>query len=106
MFESENEKNMNETNSQQSDNKKFSKIITDFTTDVLHSFPEFKDNLNEHLKNLIQDTDDNELTSTNYLFNYCKSQYPEKFFDILYRNKELFEKEGVFFIPDIDFHYI
>jgi hypothetical protein len=106
MFESENEKNMNETNSQESDNKKFSKIITDFTTDVLHSFPEFKENLNEHLKNLIQDTDDNELTSTNYLFNYFKSQYPENFFDILYQNKELFEKEGVFFLPDIDFHYI
>ena len=106
MFESENEKNMNETKSQELDNKKFSKIITDFTTDVLHSFPEFKDNLNEHLKNLIQDTDDNELTSTNYLFNYCKSQYPEKFFDILYQKKELFEKEGVFFLPDIDFHYI
>mgnify|MGYP006076253023 CR=1 FL=1 len=112
MFESETENNKKgnlkseEINSDESENKKFSKIITDFTIDVLHSFPEFKDNLNEHLQNLINNTDNDELTSTNYLFDYCKQNYPEKFFDILYQKNELFEKEGVFFLPDIDFHFI
>ena len=87
------------------ENKKFSKIIVDFTKDVLNTFPEFKANLNEHLKNVITNNDET-LTSTNFLFDYCKNIYPEKFFDILYQNNELFENEEIFFLPDIDFNFI
>lgn len=87
------------------ENKKFSKIIVDFTKDVLNTFPEFKTNLNEHLKNVITNDDEN-LTSTNFLFDYCKNIYPEKFFDILYQNNELFENDEIFFLPDIDFNFI
>mgnify|MGYP007047755187 FL=1 len=70
-------------NGENEENKKFSKIIVDFTKDVLNTFPEFSEGLNEHLCNVITYTDDDELTSTNYLFNHCKEIYPEKFFDIL-----------------------
>ena len=104
-FEQEQEKNTTENND--SENEKFSKIIIDFTKDILNTFPEFADDLDEHLTNIITYTDDEELTSTNYLFKYCKSVYPEKFFDILYQNKELFEKnEPLYLLPGIDFNYI
>ena len=85
---------------------KFSKIIIDFTEDILNSFPEFKENLNVHLKNLISQTDNEEQESLHFVEDYCKKLYPEKFFDILYQNSELFENEGVFFLPDIDFNFI
>lgn len=85
---------------------KFSKIIIDFTEDILNSFPEFKENLNVHLKNLISHTDNEEQESLHFVEDYCKKLYPEKFFDILYQNSELFENEGLFFLPDIDFNFI
>ena len=104
-FEQEQEKNTAENND--SENEKFSKIIIDFTKDILNTFPEFADDLDEHLTNIITYTDDEEFTSTNYLFQYCKSVYPEKFFDILYQNSELFDKEEpLYLLPGIDFNYI
>ena len=104
-FEQEQEKNTTENND--SENEKFSKIIIDFTKDILNTFPEFADDLDEHLTNIITYTDDEDLTSTNYLFQYCKSVYPEKFFDILYQNSELFDKEEpLYLLPGIDFNYI
>tara|TARA_Y100000992_G_scaffold301529_1_gene272657 strand:- start:188 stop:1426 length:1239 start_codon:yes stop_codon:yes gene_type:complete len=107
MSEFEQEKDKSETEKNNSENDKFSKIIIDFTKDVLNTFPEFADDLDEHLTNIITYTDDEELTSTNYLFNYCKSIYPEKFFDILYQNSELFDnEEPLYLLPGIDFNYI
>ena len=100
-------KQENSADCETEENKKFSKIIVDFTKDVLNTFPEFSEGLNEHLCNVITYTDDEELTSTNYLFNYCKEIYPEKFFDILYQNEDLFKKEEpMYFLPGIDFNFI
>ena len=94
-------------NNETEENKKFSKIIVDFTKDVLNTFPEFSEGLNEHLCNVIAYTDDDKLTSTNYLFNHCKEIYPEKFFDILYQNEDLFKKEEpLYFLPVINFNFI
>ncbi len=95
-----------EEESNHSEINKFSKIIIDFTEDILNSFPEFKENLNVHLNNLISNTDNEEQESLHFIEDYCKKLYPEKFFDILYQNSELFENEGVFFLPDIDFNFI
>lgn len=91
----------------ENEKEKFSKIIVDFTKDVLNTFPEFTKDLNEHLKNVITCTDDEECTSVNYLFEYCKSVYPEKFFDILYQSSELFDSEDpIYLLPGIDFKFI
>tara|TARA_Y100000992_G_scaffold104908_1_gene68315 strand:+ start:3493 stop:4713 length:1221 start_codon:yes stop_codon:yes gene_type:complete len=93
--------------STENEKEKFSKIIVDFTKDVLNTFPEFTQDLNEHLKNVITSTDDEECTSINYLFEYCKSVYPEKFFDILYQSPELFDSEDpIYLLPGIDFKFI
>ena len=80
------------------------KIVIDFTKDILLTFPEQKDNLNAHLRTLI----DTESTSSDadealaVVYTHCKKVYPERFFDILYQNNDVFKK-SIEFLPGIDF---
>ena len=88
----------------------FKKIIVDMTKDILVSFPEQEPNMNEHLKNVTFETDTATLdTSLRFVFEFCRTVYPTKFFDILYQNKELFnneKKEVLEFLPGIDFNIL
>tara|TARA_B110001450_G_scaffold1742_4_gene2016 strand:+ start:3690 stop:5165 length:1476 start_codon:yes stop_codon:yes gene_type:complete len=44
------------------------------------------------------------IISSQNLFNYCKTVYPERFFDILYQNEEVFTNDSnTCFLPQIDF---
>jgi hypothetical protein len=81
----------------------FCKIIKEFTNDILISFPEYKDNLNEGLRNIIDGNDNTE--SLNELVQYIKSVYPERFFDLLYQNENIFKDSEINtkFLPNIDF---
>jgi hypothetical protein len=79
----------------------FKKILIDMTRDILTTFPEYEPTLNIDLKNLLADNDsDNSSLNTVYL--HCKKVYPERFFEILYQNNELFSND-VYFLPDINF---
>lgn len=79
----------------------FKKILIDMTRDILTTFPEYESILNIDLKNLLADNDsDNSSLNTVYL--HCKKVYPERFFEILYQNNELFSND-VYFLPDINF---
>ncbi len=62
--------------------EEFSKIIDDFTGDILITFPEYSGIINKWWNN---DTKNNE-----YVFNHCLKVFPERFFDILYQNVEIF----------------
>ena len=79
------------------------KIVKDFITDILITFPEYKDKLTENeLEYLKKDADIEKLKIS---FNYFKTVFPERFFDILYENEELFTdntKNTKFFV-NIDF---
>jgi len=73
----------------------FKKIVTDFKKDIMRSFPEYSDVLagiesDEELKTLKE---------------YCKTVYPERFFDILYQNNELFSDDSLNtkFLPGVEF---
>lgn len=82
-----------ETPSNDSENEhitKFSKIITDFTNDLVLTFPELQEKVG-----LITNTNTN-------TYEYCCEMYPKIFFEILYENVSLFEKE-CFLLPSIDF---
>jgi hypothetical protein len=82
----------------------FKKIIIDMTKDILVSFPEQEQNLDKELKNLVFETDKEELEqSLTSVFEYCKTVYPSKFFDILYQNNEIFESDDSHFLPGINF---
>ena len=81
----------------------FKKIIVDMTKDILVSFPEQKDNMNENLHNLVFENDLEKLDySLKYVFTFCKTVYPKRFFDILYQTVDIFN-EDVEFLPGINF---
>ena len=110
--------------------EEFQKIIKDFVNDLYNTFqdilteekyPLFHKILNTNTNtNTINDDDDNhdnhdndedsKTMNTNNeifmeLYNYCKTNYPERFFDILYQNNDIFEKEEIntYFLPNLDF---
>ena len=86
------DKQENEPNSRH----EFKKVISDLKRDILTTFPELENNLHEDIKN----TD-----NINNLFEYCKTIYPERFFDILYQNNDIWDNEEVntCFLPELDF---
>ena len=86
----------------------FKKIIIDMTRDILVSFPEQEANVHKELKNLLFETDPDGLeNSLKYVFVYCKTFYPVRFFDILYQNHSIFEAGNdecqCYFLPGVNF---
>lgn len=95
----------------------FCKILGEFIPDLVNTFPECKEHLHpgiivalEHVQNMRNGTD----TSTDEiignedlveLLDYCKQVYPSRFFDILYKNDEIFTNDEIdtAFLPNIDF---
>ena len=90
----------------------FRKIIKDLVRDILITFPEYREKLNEHIINIVtyNETDDEDATnsmdkSSRQVFEYCKTVFPERFFDILYQNTDIFTNPEINteFLPDISF---
>ena len=92
----------------------FKKILVDLCKDLFVTFPELNDNLNEDLYTILDSA--NQPTHVNNLnkaignvFSYCKQVFPERFFDILYQNSEIFNKDSeinTIFLPGINFKYL
>lgn len=77
--------------------KNFESIISDFTKDLTTVFPEYA-----HLWSKLE-------CSSNTLHAYCLGIYPERFFDILYSNADIFapgSKVNVAFLPGVDFRLL
>ena len=76
----------------------FSKVANDFLNDIGTTYPEHSEKL-EHIRKELNENDET-------LFEYCKTIYPERFFDILYQNEDIFkdESKNLNFLPNIDFH--
>ena len=75
--------------------------ITDFTKDLSITFPEYI-----FLWSKWTDTEEFNEKELQYIFEYCLSIYPERFFDILYQNDEIFKPESeinTIFLPSVDF---
>lgn len=80
--------------SEEDKKKEFLKIATDFLNDVKTTYPELTNKIDE----LNKDKEE--------LLNYCKVVYPERFFDILYQNNDIFKEDSkvnTYFLPNIDF---
>ena len=106
----------------------FSKNIKDLLIDLKTSFSDKTEHIineNIDLLNILNydfdklnedNNEDNEveeynslLKSSEKLFNYCKTVYPERFFDILYQNEEIFNNDNdsnTCFLPNIDFAHL
>lgn len=78
--------------------KNFGGIIDDFLVDLKNTFPELKPHWD-----IIEKADKKQLSD------YCLHIYPERFFDIIYQNEDIFKPEeniNTFFLPSIDFKVI
>ena len=76
----------------------FKSTVLDLTNDLSTTFPEYT-----HLWSNWSSLQDNDVQS---LFDYCLTVFPERFFDILYQNNDIFQPESgvnTFFLPNIDF---
>ena len=80
----------------------FTKIVYDLINDILFTFPEYKDNLHIDLFNIKEARD---TTSIKNVYEHIKHVLPERFFDILYKNEDMFNNDGINteFLPGIHF---
>lgn len=82
----------------------FYKIINDFTVDILITFPEYTGIVSRWWNNL--NDEETKKKETLVVFRHCIKVFPERFFDILYKNVELFSDESEHtteFLPGIVF---
>jgi hypothetical protein len=78
----------------------FVRLLVDFTRDLSITFPEYK-----HLWEKWTTLDIPEIEVRN-VFEYCITILPERFFDILYQNEDIFKPDSgvnTCFLPGIDF---
>ena len=96
----------NETNETKENKLKmdFKKIIVDFCKDLLTTFPELAYNLNDDLIRILQQNVEGDKSLDN-VYSYCKGVFPERFFDILYKNEAIFTNTEINtkFLPDVEF---
>lgn len=100
--------------------EEFIKVIHDFISDMITTFPEYESIINKWWKSKSFDNieDEEERKSEivkdkekrlQFIFNYCINIYPERFFDIIYKNNEIFSNDcsiNTDFLPGISFKYL
>ena len=79
----------------------FKKVMTDFINDFTTTFPEYSDKLKDNFVVISVKTDGNVVAEemldegrVKTLYEYSKTVYPARFFDILYKNADIFKKES------------
>jgi hypothetical protein len=99
----------------------FKKVICDFINDFGLTFPEYSEKLDKYSSVDSSGSGRRTLSEENIteLYQHCKKIYPVRFFDVLYKNTEMFTKCGagagasagasrgtevnVHFLPEVDF---
>jgi len=87
--------------------EEFQKIINDFIIDIINTFPEYTDLIGKWWN--ITDNTANTPEDTIMVFRFCVKSFPERFFDILYKNAEMFDEQSVVnteFLPGIVFKHL
>ena len=77
----------------------FVSVMKDFTSDLKSTFPEYAHKWWIY-------GEDTTIDGWKDLFVYCLKVYPERFFDILYQNEDIFKEESIAnvdFLPAVDF---
>jgi hypothetical protein len=78
----------------------FKSVVYDFTSDLNNTFPEYAYLWKKWASTNISEVD------LQYLFEYCLTVYPERFFDILNQNDDIFNTDNdtnTVFLPNVDF---
>jgi hypothetical protein len=87
----------------------FYKIINDFVIDILTTFPEYAGIVSRWWSNGKLGNSANKDAECLAVFRHCVKVFPERFFDILYKNQEIFKEEAeenTEFLPGIVFKLI
>ena len=100
---------MNNAN-ESKDLSEFHKLLKDFMSDLLNTFPEYNEKLGEEMLFLyncnIEDDKSKCQEILTKVYEYCNAVFPERFFDVLYKNEEMFSKDSninTMFYPNVDF---
>jgi hypothetical protein len=84
------------------------KIFSEFITDILNTFPEYTQIVSKWWT--INADEETKILQTQNLIDHCKRIYPERFFDILYKNENMFSLENneivTEFLPGILFKHL
>jgi len=97
---------INNETEQENNDKSLTKILSDLLKDLLTTFPELLENLDERLISILNN-DEKILESVESIKEYFVTVFPERFFDILYENEDIFTNEelniNLEFLPGIDY---
>lgn len=80
---------------------KFISVISDFANDLSNPFPEY-----EYLWSKWRNVENIPDTMIQSIYQHCQDVYPERFFDILYQNDDIFKHENKIntcFLPNVEF---
>jgi hypothetical protein len=83
----------------------FNKVINDFISDILITFPEYSGIIAKWW-NRDSSSEESLSKETLFVFRHCVKVFPERFFDILYKNCDMFSQESEVnteFLPGIVF---
>jgi hypothetical protein len=86
----------------------FYKIINDFITDILITFPEYSGIVSRWWSQELCDSESKQ-RQCSLVFRHCVKIFPERFFDILYKNTDIFKESGeenTEFLPGIVFKHL
>jgi len=94
--------------------EEFKKVVGDFISDISNTFPEYLPIINRWWKTKEDILTEEEIIADrtqkiNAIFTHCIHVFPERFFDILYQNVEIFKEDSVVnteFLPGISFKYL
>ena len=89
--------------------EEFNKIINDFTNDILITFPEYSGIISRWWNRPVENeelVEKRKQTEILFVFKHCIKVFPERFFDILYQNVDIFSHQSEVnteFLPGIVF---
>ena len=86
--------------------EEFYKIINDFITDILITFPEYSGLISRWWNRPSDNIEESKKKETLFVFRHCVKVFPERFFDVLYKNTDMFNEEtelNTVFLPGIVF---
>ena len=87
----------------------FYKIINDFISDILITFPEYTGIISKWWNRPSDNEEENKQKETLFVFRHCVKVFPERFFDILYKNSNVFTHDTEVtseFLPGIVFNQL
>ena len=90
--------------------EEFQKIVKDFISDILTTFPEYEPIvLKWWTKDFSALNDEQKVEKMEFIFKHSLTVFPERFFDILYKNGDIFGDSSATntdFLPGISFKYL